>query len=376
MYITSKDELESFCEHARCAKMLAVDTEFLREKSYYPKLCLVQLGTVEEIALIDPLAISDLSPLADIMIDTQIVKVFHACSQDLEVLFDVLDVVPQPVFDTQFAAAFLGMRQQISYGDLVNEACRVRLPKAQSLSDWSHRPLTAEQLEYAADDVRYLPRIYEKIMDELLAKDRLGWVLPEMQQLIDKISLTRDPREAYIHLKHSASLTRRQLAIAREACAWREEMAAQRDVPRRWVVSDEVLVECSRHLPRDINAIKRIRGAAKISTSDAEALLAALRRGAKSDGSDLPRRAHKEHSSKDSEGVIDLMNAMVRISSAECGIAPQLLATRDDLHDLLAGKCDCALLQGWRKQIIGNRLEKLLSGELGLTVKDGHIELL
>lgn len=376
MYITSKDELEKFCAHARHAKTLAVDTEFLRENSYYPKLCLIQLATPDEIALVDPLVGLDLTPLAELMQNEQITKVFHACSQDLEVLYDVLSLVPHPVFDTQFAVAFLGLRQQISYGDLVYELCHVRLPKAQSLSDWSSRPLSAEQLEYAADDVRYLPRMYDQIMDELLAKDRLGWVLPEMEELISKVSVTRNPREAYVHLKHSASLTRRQLAIAREACAWREVLAAQRDVPRRWIVSDEVVVECSRHVPRDIKALRRVRGAEKLSVVDAEAFLSALRRGTHADSSDIIRHTRKDRPSKETEGVIDLMNAVVRISAAEWHIASQLVATRDDLHELFSQNTNSRLLQGWRKEVVGKRLQKLLRGELGLTVKDGHIEVL
>ena len=178
MYITRYDELAAFCKRAASHRVLAIDTEFLREKTYYPRLCLIQAATDGEVALIDPIALEDLSPFAALLADETIVKVFHACSQDLEVLYGSLGVVPQPIFDTQVAAAFIGLRQQMGYGALVEELCGVHLAKADALSDWTHRPLDQHQLEYAEDDVRYLPRMYDDMVARLSSKNRLGWVLP------------------------------------------------------------------------------------------------------------------------------------------------------------------------------------------------------
>lgn len=375
MYITHADELAAFCERATASKVLAIDTEFLREKTYHPKLCLIQAATPDESAIIDPILIDDLSPLAELFANQGITKVFHACTQDLEVIQDAMGVIPVPIFDTQVAAAFLGMRVQIGYGPLVEETCGVRLPKAEALSDWSARPLEPEQLAYAEDDVRYLPQIYELMMRRLVASDHLGWVLPEMEALGQKSLHERDPRTAYLHLRRVSALTRKQLAVAREACAWRERTAAARDLPRRWVLSDEVLVECCRKIPRDVAGFKRIRGAEQLSAKDARDLLAALRRGAAATTGDLPRFKRRERPSAETEGVIDLMYALVRIVSQQSGVAAQLLATRDDLMDYLQHR-DSPLAHGWRHELLGERLDALLQGRCGLTVKDGRVEVL
>ena len=356
--------------------MLAVDTEFLREKTYYPKLCLIQVATHEESASVDPLAIDDLSPLAVLLEDQRITKIFHACTQDLEAILYALGVVATPVFDTQLAAAFLGMRQQIGYGALVERYTGVHLPKADSLTDWSKRPLDREQLAYAEDDVRFLPGIYDAMMTQLVAKNRLGWLMPEMEELTARSHFERLPEEAYLHLKRSASLTRRQLAVAREVCAWRERRAAERNVPRKWVVSDEILVETSKRCPKSVDRLRRIRGTEQLSDRDAEALVRAVLKGLTVAPATLPAPKRRERSSAEAEGAIDLMYALLRIISDRSGIAPQLIATRDDLLDLAVGHADCRLKSGWRHELAGAQLERLLAGEVGLTVKEGRVEIL
>lgn len=376
MYITDIDSLTAFVDRATKARVVAVDTEFIRERTYYPKLCLVQMATESESVAIDPLAISDLSCLRDLLLDKDITKVFHACTQDLEVLLNALGIVPAPVFDTQLAAAFLGQRQQLGYGALVEAYCNVRLPKAESLTDWSRRPLDEEQLRYAEDDVIYLPQIYDRMIGELTRTDRLSWLGPEMAALTDAAHVTRDPQQAYLHLKRSSSLTRKQLAVAREVCAWRESTAARRNVPRKWVVTDEVLVELCKRVPRTVERLRRIRGTEQLGERDAQGLVAAVTRGAECDPARYPKVAHRDRPTPEMESVIDLMYAMLRIVSDKSGIAPQLIATRDDLHDLALGKADARLLTGWRRELAGDTLLRLLSGELGLTVKDGRVETL
>ena len=376
MYISDFDELTSFCERAATSRVLAVDTEFLREKTYYPKLCLIQVATHDESASIDPLAIDDLSPLSALLEDDRITKVFHACTQDLEAILYALGVVVAPVFDTQLAAAFLGMRQQIGYGALVERYTGVHLPKADSLTDWSKRPLDREQLTYAEDDVRFLPGIYDAMMTQLVAKNRLGWLMPEMEELTARSHFERLPEEAYLHLKRSASLTRRQLAVAREVCAWRERRAAERNVPRKWVVSDEILVETSKRCPKSVDRLRRIRGTEQLSDRDAEALVRAVLKGLTVAPATLPAPKRRERSSAEAEGAIDLMYALLRIVADRAGIAPQLIATREDLLDLAVGREDCRLKSGWRHELAGAQLERLLAGEVGLTVKEGRVEIL
>ena len=376
MYLSTQDELVAFCERAASSKVLAVDTEFLREKTFYPKLCLVQVAAGDDIAAIDPILIEDLSPLAALLEDPGVTKVFHACTQDLEVLLDGMGVECAPVFDTQLAAAFLGMRQQVSYGSLVEAYCGVRLPKAESLTDWSRRPLDREQLVYAEDDVRYLPGIYERMMTELVARDRLSWVRPEMERLCDVSRIRRDPSEAYVRLKRASSLTRRQLAIAREVCAWREGVAAERDIPRKWVVSDEVIVEICKRAPAAPDRLRRIRSTEQLSERDALSLVEAVSRGVSCPAESCPKIAKHARPSAEAEGVVDLMYAVLRLVSEKSGVATQLIATRDDLLEFLQDRERSRLASGWRWELAGRTLAQLLSGEVGLTVKSGRIELL
>lgn len=376
VYIATQGELEAFCREAAGERVIAVDTEFLREKTYYPKLCLVQVRAGEKIAAIDPILIGDLAPLARIFEDPEVTKVFHACSQDLEVIQSGMGCTCRSVFDTQLAAAFLGLRQQISYGSLVESYCGVHLAKAESLTDWSRRPLDPEQLTYAEDDVRYLPGIYERMVSELIERDRLAWVAPEMEALTDPAHVTRPPEEAYLRLKRSASLTRRQLAVAREACAWRERLAAARDVPRKWVLSDEVIVEVCKRVPRGTDRLRRIRGTEQLSPRDAEELVAAVSRGVACPAGECPQVKRHVRPSAETESVIDLMYAMLRVISEKTGVATQLIATRDDLQDFVTNRSKSRLSTSWRWELAGSTLARLLDGEVGLTVKDGRIEML
>ena len=376
MYISEYNDLAAFCERAASSKILAVDTEFLREKTYYPKLCLIQVATHDESACIDPLLIKDMTPLCDLLSDERVTKVFHACTQDLETIYDTYGIIAAPVFDTQVAAAFLGMRQQAGYAAVVERYTGVHLPKADSLTDWSRRPLDAEQLAYAEDDVRYLPGIYDAMMTQLVAKNRLGWLTPEMATVADQSHVVRRPEDAYLHLKRSGSLTRRQLAVAREVCAWRERLAAKRNVPRKWIVNDEILVEISKRSPKTVDRLRRIRGTEQIGDAEAENLVRAVRKGVAIGADDLPQVKRRERSSAEAEGSVDLMYALLRIISDKAGVAPQLIATRDDLIDLVVGREDCRLKEGWRYEVAAAQLLRLLSGEIGLTVKDGRVEVL
>ena len=376
MYICEADQLREFCDRARTHRVIAVDTEFLRERTYHPKLCLVQVATSEEAAAIDPMLIDDLAPLASLLEDNSITKVFHACDQDLEVLYDGMGCVPAPVFDTQLAAAFLGHRMQMGLGALVQAYEGVHLDKADGLTDWARRPLDDGQLRYAEEDVLYLPAIYSKMMDDLVARNRLAWLEPELAATCDPSRYKRDPREAYWHLKRSSSLTRRQLAVAREVCAWREGCAEKRDLPRKWVLSDEVVVEICRRAPRSAERLLRIRGTDQLLKRDAEGVVRAVQKGLSCDPADYPLMKHRARPSAEFESVVDLMYAMLRLSAEKCEVALPLIATRDDLYAFATGKEDSPLRRGWRFEVAGERLESLLAGELGLTVKDGRVETL
>lgn len=376
MFLSTYTELGEFCARARAHRVIAIDTEFLRERTYHPLLCLIQVATHDEVACIDAMGIDDLSPLVELLVDDTITKVFHACDQDLEVIDDSLGCMPAPVFDTQLAASFLGHRMQIGYGALVQAYEGIHLAKADGMTDWSKRPLDDEQLRYAEDDVRYLPGIYDRMMVELVRLDRLAWLEPELEGVIEAVRVRRDPRQAYVHLKRSQSLTRRQLAVAREVCAWREENASRRNLPRKWVLSDELVVELCRRAPRSVERLRRIRGLDGLSDRDARDVVKALDVGMKCPPAEYPQVRHRARTSAETDSVMDLMNSLLRILSDRCGVALPLIATRNDLSEFVSGEAHCALREGWRYEVVGVQLERLLSGEIGLTVKDGHIEIL
>ncbi|MCH4053775.1 MAG: ribonuclease D [Atopobiaceae bacterium] len=376
MFLSNSADLAAFCERAASCDIVAVDTEFIRERTYWPRLCLVQLRSGDEIALVDPIAIDDLGPLGELMGNEGVTKVFHSCSQDLEVLEHELGVIPRPIFDTQIAAAFLGHRMQIGYGPLVESVCGVSLGKAESLTDWSKRPLDARQLSYAEDDVRYLPAVYRSLMQGLEERGRVSWALPEMDACCDPANFGHDPRAAYLKLKHVASLTRRQLAICREVAAWREAKAAERDLVRKFVMRDEVVVEVAKRAPKSVEALRRIRGTEQLGEGDAREVVEAVRVGVGSPADSVARPRRRSPLPADQGGVVDLMSALVRIVSEREGIASSIVATHDDLVSLLAGDPGCRLREGWRKGLVGDLLGELLAGRIGLTVKDGKVEML
>ncbi len=376
MYISNREDLKKFYDKAKASSILAVDTEFLREKTYHPKLCLIQMATRDEAVAIDPLEIDDLSLVKDLLEDSHITKIFHSCSQDLEVLRYALNAHVKPIFDTQVAASFLGVRHQIGYSALVDAICKVKLAKTESLTDWSKRPLDKEQLRYAEDDVIYLPEIYDKLLNELIARNRLSWFTPEMESLVSEDEKDSDPREAYKRVKRINSLTSSQLAIAREVCEWRELTAQKRNVPRRWILPDEILLEISKRAPETPEKLRRIRGIQALSSQNINLILKAVERGLNCPDDKKPKTFRRAKPSVEIESIVDLMYAVLRIVSDREGISGSMLANRDDLIGFVHNPRTSRLGSGWRYDVLGSKLEQLLQGNIGLTVKDGKIEFL
>lgn len=377
MYISTYEELSAFCERAARFNAIAVDTEFLRERTYHPRLCLVQVATPDECVVIDVIAIDNLAPLAILMRDEGTVKVFHACSQDMEVLNYTLGALPAPIFDTQIAAAFLGERMQTSYNGMVHAFCGVTLPKSESLTDWSRRPLTPEQIEYALDDVRYLIKAYDVIMECLDESGRASWVLDEIKPLTDRSHYVVDRRVAFKRVKRVNSLTRRQLAVARELAAWREARAEYSNIPRKWLMSDEVLIALSKRPPHDAASLRRVRGTEQLSDADVAGALSVIARGESCPADKYPfiARTHKP-ASPELESVIDLMYALIRLVGERSGVATAMIASRDDLVDYVDHPQDSPLREGWRFELVGTLIDDLLNGDIGLTVKDRALEIL
>lgn len=377
MYISTNEDLCAFCERARSFPAVAIDTEFLRERTFHAKLCLVQAATPEECVVIDPIAVDDLSPLAALMADPDTLKVFHACSQDMEVLSQVLGVLPAPIFDTQVAVAFLGERAQCSYSAVVFAFCGVSLPKTASLTDWSRRPLTPEQIEYAVDDVRYLIEAYAVIEARLREQGRLSWVRDETRALADPAHYRSDPRAAFKRVKRISSCTRRQLAVARELAAWREMRAERRDIPRKWIMSDETLLALCKRAPKTADEFRSVRGTEQLTERDVEGALVAIANGRRCPQANFPSigRAHRTPT-PEQESVVDLMYALIRLVSERSGVASSLIACRDDLLSYIDHPERSRLRDGWRFELVGTLIDDLLRGNIGLTVKDGALKIL
>jgi ribonuclease D len=369
------ETLAKVASAARESGMLALDTEFMREKTYYAKLCLLQFGAGDGAWIVDPFVVSDLGPVAEVLADRSVVKVMHAGIQDVEILTRLLGEPPAPVFDTQVAATLAGFPAQVGYARLVKELYDVDIDKSDTYSDWSRRPLTPAQIEYALADVRYLPRMYVQLKERLEAEGRLAWLQADFERLSDPATYDVVPEEQFRRIKRVTSLSRRQMGVLQHAAAWREREAQRRDLPRRWVLSDETLVEVARRQPKDTGALGELRGLNTRALGDGgQGLLSAVLVGLAMSDAELPRITKRPRTVVDIEGVVELMGALLRVRAIEHGVAVPLLATRADLERLAAGEReDSALLQGWRKSIIGDALVDLVEGRLSLRVADGKV---
>ena len=375
MYIANQESLEAFVERARSSSVLAIDTEFLREKTYYAKLCLLQLATDDEAVIVDPFEVDDLGVLEPLLADEGIVKLFHAGGQDLEIILREVVVIPRPVFDTQVAAALLGYTQQIGYAALVHAECGVSLKKIDSFTDWSRRPLSDSQREYAADDVVYLPRLYASMRAALEEKGRLSWLDRDFEELCDPARYAPRERERFRRLKRASQLSRRQLSAAREFAAWREAEAQRRDVPRKWIVTDEQVVEACKREARTIDELFMVRGMReRLCTKDARTVVALMAKGLDAPEDTWPDIDKGSKSERNVDAELDLMCAVVRLRAKENDVAFQTLASHDDLARLARGhNDDVDLLRGWRRALVGEELLDLLEGRLSLRLAAGEL---
>jgi ribonuclease D len=376
--LTTTEELAEFAERALRSPAIGIDTEFMRERTYYARLCLIQCSLADETVIIDPFAVEDLSPLFDVLRDPHVLKVFHAGTQDLEIFYQLMGTTAAPVFDTQLAANLAGFPQQTGYGALVKELIGVQLDKADTFTDWARRPLTSAQTDYAHDDVRYLLPIHDKLMESLARDERIGWLEKDFARLANPAFFAVVPEEQWRRVKRVSSLNRRQLGVAREVAAWREREAQERDMPKRWVLSDESVIEIARRMPVSEDDLDAIRGVKdKLPRRRFGGVLKAVAAGRAIPDDALPtleRRGRRP--AQDTDAAVDLMVALVRKRAREHGVAMPILASRDDLERLASGDRSAhALLEGWRAEIVGDELLSLLEGRIGLALKDGVLEI-
>ncbi len=375
LYVSDSNGLRELVDRIRTSPLVAVDTEFMRERTYFAKLCLVQLATDDVCAIVDPLAIDDLSPLCELLADPSVVKVLHAGGQDLEIFYKICGHATAPVFDTQVAATLAGFPTQVGYGALVSEVLGVKLDKGDTYTDWAKRPLSKTQVEYALNDVRYLPEVYRRLNEKLERTGRLEWLAADFTRLENPATYEIVPENLWRRVKRVSSLNRRQLAVAREVAAWREREAMRRDVPKRWVLGDESIVEIARRAPQTAGDLSAIRGVSdKIGKSASAGLIAAVARGLAVPDDELPSLEKRRRPARDIDGAVDLMVALVRLRARQHGVAMPLLASREDLERLASGDRDSSpLTEGWRASMIGDELLDLLDGRISLTLADGEL---
>ncbi|MCL2491469.1 MAG: ribonuclease D [Coriobacteriia bacterium] len=374
--ITTDAALADAIQQMRTHSVIAVDTEFIREKTYYAQLCLIQIAYGDTVVLVDPLADIDLSALREVFCDLDILKIFHSGQQDLEILYQALGEPVRPIFDTQCASAIMGMTDQISYGSFIKNMLDVELAKIGSFSQWAKRPLTDQQLEYAKDDVSYLLKAYPVARKKLKKLGRLKWLDEEFahRESVDFVKDT-EPELAFRYVKRISTLSPRQAAVAREVAAWRQLEAIRLDRPRRHILPDETIIEISRKQPRSVEGLENIRGLNTHARRHAQQILAAVRAGKRVPDDELPVTKIAEKPTTHIDPSVKLANALVARRAKEYQIAPNVLASTAMLEELIRNPNSSAqLLQGWRKKMIGQELLDLLNGTIALFLCEGKVQ--
>ncbi|MGB3317070.1 MAG: ribonuclease D [Albidovulum sp.] len=378
--ITTTEQLASFCEKAKAGPYVTVDTEFLRERTYYSKLCLVQLalpGEDGEAVLVDPLAKGfSLEPLYDLFRHKGTVKVFHASRQDLEIFFVEGNVFPEPLFDTQIAAMVCGFGDQVGYETLVRKIAKQSLDKTSRFTDWSRRPLSDAQKTYAIADVTHLRVIYEFLDKELRRTERQKWVEEEEAVLLDPETYTNRPEEAWMRVKTRTN-SGRFLSIVRELARFREDYAQTRNVPRSRVFKDDALLELASTKPSTVEELGRSRLLLREGRKAdiAEGILAAVKAGMAVSPEDYPKPDTSREQLQVNTALADLLRVLLKAKSEQAGVAPKLIASSGDLDALAAGEQTVPALKGWRGEVFGSDAMRLCRGEIALSAKGGAVRV-
>jgi ribonuclease D len=384
-YITDRQSLRTFVDRLREHDRIALDTEFVGEDSFVPRLELIQVAAGNLSAAIDFPAVGSLDDFGALLADPAIEKVVHAGRQDLELFYAHTGQVPAPIFDTQVAAAMVGYGTQIAYAQLVQRVVGVKLNKAHTFTNWSQRPLTKEQLAYALDDVHYLLSVHTHLQERLEALGRTAWVEEEFVRLGSKLNDgSREPRHRYQRIRGWDNLKPRYVAVLRELVAWREDEAKRRDVPRGRIIRDEVLLEMARHTPMKLSALKGMRGLhGSEAERNGEALIKVIERGLAVPESEWPEVPKSKRPDPEAAGQVDLLQAVLKALALKEEIAPALLAGASDLQELVDAKLhretlDLPILHGWRRQLAGETLLKVLTGKLHVSIdpRNGALKLM
>ena len=377
--ITKTIDLEAFCERAAVSSYIAVDTEFVRETTYWPQLCLIQVGLEDEAVAIDPLAQGiDLQPFFALLENPRVIKVFHSGRQDIEIFYHLTGKIPAPLFDTQIAAMVCGFGESVGYDVLVQKYAKISIDKSSRYTHWGQRPLTEKQLTYALGDVIHLRVVYERLHAKILQEDRLHWLQDEVAILKDPGTYAMDPYAVWKRIK-VRSAKPRMLAILREIAAWREITAQQRNVPRGRLIRDEVMVELAAAAPRSLKDLTRMRGLSN-SLREGElgkSILGLIEKAHDLPLEDCPQIKSERASPPGSSALVEMLRLLLKIKAEKYRVAQKLIATNADL-EIIARTADPAVpaLEGWRLEVFGNAALALKAGKVAIGIKNHQISLI
>ena len=376
LYIDNDKALADYIQRAGKAEFAAVDTEFMREKTYFPQLCLVQIEMNGLIACIDPFKVRDFAPMLDMFRDPDITKVLHSVSQDMEVFLHEFNCLPAPVYDTQIAASLTGMGEQVSYAKLVHEMLDVSLDKSHTRTDWSRRPLDDAQLQYAADDVRYLAELYPVQRNQLVAQGRLEWLQADFNAIVEEQRYRPNPDTAWRKVKGHARLHPSELAILSELARYREQQAVNQDKPRRYVLSDDQLLDLVKSKPKSVADLKRRRGFNDaIIARHGDRLLECVDKGIAMPKEQWPDTGKGKPLSNNQEVLADILMGLLKHQARRNDVSVASMASRKEVEQLVRGKRDIPLLSGWRYELGGRVLNDFLNNEIALSVSNRVLEL-
>lgn len=373
--ITTTEDLAEFCEHAAAQDFVCVDTEFMRESTFYSILCLIQMATKDREVVVDPLAEGmDLSPFCDMLMEQSVTKVLHAARQDMEIFYQLCGAVPGPIFDTQIASMALGFGDSVGYGALVKGRLNISLDKGARFTDWSRRPLSEKQLSYALADVTHLRDLYPDVIKELEDLGRLKWVKEEMLPQMEESLYTFEPEEAWQRLK-VRNPKKQYLAALKAAAAWREREAITKNVPRRRILKDDAMYDLAQQKPRDLKALERLRGIPRgfEKSRSAQPLVDAISAAVDNAAEYAPPAPKVQHMPPNLGPRVEMLRTLLRLRTEVVGLATRLVANSSDINKLAAfgEDADIDALKGWRREIFGEDALALLDGKLALRL-DGE----
>lgn len=374
--VTTADELTQCCEALTGSAFLALDTEFLRERTYYPKLALIQVANETSTYVIDPLALDNLDAFFNLINNPEITKVLHSARQDYEIFFHLQGKLPAPIFDTQIAASLLGYGEQIGYANLIKSLLNIEVDKSQTRTDWTRRPLNNKQLAYAASDVIHLAEVYPMMLNKLEELGRTDWLIDDFEQLTQAETFQVDKRTMWKKIKSANRLPAKKLSIVQELADWRESRAIELNRPRKHVLSDDVIVDIANQQPSSVVELKQIRQINhRLNDQELKQLLACIDTGRNKPEAEWPRFERAQKPSTEQAAIVDVLSVIVQMNAAQNQISPAFICNKKDLVRIVTGATDSPLFQGWRQKLVGQSIRQFLEGNSSIHLRNNQLIL-